>query len=422
MPPSASSTCSASSSSHAQDEDAASQDSSGSEELRASSADVDAFAHRVHLCLSGRKTLTAKRLRSAVRAICALKNMAEHGGFSSQALQNLLFAGVAVLRTIYLAKDDALPGLRTTLVLLFALQLLGRAGDAGDENAVRNASVDTPVLKSWNECSLWKKLRSARDEHDDDEPVAAPEDVLRTCLASSAASMDTAERLALHFFEAARVQLVYSTLDDDSDAQVSKHKRQRLGYEKTYTSGVSLAASSALEPSTRAARLAAVVDAAGSEAGQIAHRDLLLSFLLPPRVLGVRRALALGRAENEIARTQFSDSVQIAHEAAMAGASWEWENGTELSRLCALLAGAAMLLGERGGGADAIRRKDAFGSRCFLPFLATPPPPADSMCVCLVPHLDEWIVFSLGKRGALTLHFRGVGLRAAEDAVLVACR
>lgn len=66
----------------------------------------------------------------------------------------------------------------------------------------------------------------------------------------------------------------------------------------------------------RAKRLLSIAQAGESEAGQSILRDLLLSFLLPARIIGVRRTLLMSRAASTAAGIDYADAVNTAHSVA----------------------------------------------------------------------------------------------------------
>ena len=141
------------------------------------------------------------------------------------------------------------------------------------------------------------------------------------------------------------------------------------------------------------------MQAAESEAGQNILRDFVLSFLLPPAMVGVRRGLLMSRAASTNAGIDHPLAVQRAHDVAMAGAEYIWENSTdELERMCCLLAGVGILTTK--GGDDPIRKLDAFGGRVSLPFLETTAPTGSSMRLMLVPDARRWILYRIDARGS----------------------
>ena len=146
-------------------------------------------------------------------------------------------------------------------------------------------------------------------------------------------------------------------------------------------------------------RLLAIAQAGESEAGQSVLRDLLLSFLLPARIIGVRRHLLMSRAASTAAGVDYASEVNQAHSVAMAGCEFIWERGAdELERACALLAGAAVLTTR--GGQDPIRKQDAFLGRVSLPFFETTPPNPGVKRLALIPDQQRWVLYKIGKNNA----------------------
>ena len=154
-----------------------------------------------------------------------------------------------------------------------------------------------------------------------------------------------------------------------------------------------------LDEEGRRTKLRAIAQAAESEAGQSVARSLMLSFLLPPSVVGTRRSLLLSRQANTQAMLDHPDEVERAHNTAMAGTEWVFDKGSDdLERAVSLLAGIAMLT--TAGSEEGVRKGSACDGRLQLPFFETPPPAAASaLRLALVPHLRRWVLYRLGKRG-----------------------
>ena len=165
-------------------------------------------------------------------------------------------------------------------------------------------------------------------------------------------------------------------------------------------------------------QLAMVADQGESELGQMFLRDLVLSFTLPRRVIGTRRAPLLSREQNAVATQHHSDVVANAHDVAMRGAQWCWHNDrNDLNRMCALLAGLCVVMA--GPNAASLRTDDAFAGRVMLPFLVTPPPASKGPCLALIEHTHEWIVYSLDASGVPTVQLRHYGFDGLKHAVHV---
>jgi hypothetical protein len=123
-------------------------------------------------------------------------------------------------------------------------------------------------------------------------------------------------------------------------------------------------------------------------------RDMILSFLLPSSVVGVRRTLLLPRAVSAKATVEYTDIVQFAHETAMEGLEWTWEHSDDPLKLtCALLTAVACLTTREGE--DPIRKADAFGGIVSLPFLNVASPPENKMRVSLLTESKRWVLFKM---------------------------
>lgn len=148
----------------------------------------------------------------------------------------------------------------------------------------------------------------------------------------------------------------------------------------------------------REKRLLAIVQAAESEAGQSILRDMVLSFLLPSSVVGVRRGLLLSRAASTHAGIDHPTVVGRGHDTAMAGAEFIWTNGDdELERMCCLLSGLAILTTK--GGSDPIRKLEAFNGRVSLPFLETTGLGQLGPRLVLFPEARRWVLYRLDSKG-----------------------
>lgn len=146
---------------------------------------------------------------------------------------------------------------------------------------------------------------------------------------------------------------------------------------------------------------------------------MILSFTLPPGVVGVRRVPLLGREANRIATEQHTAMLGAAHECAMRGAEWTWkEDEEEIHKTCALLAGLCIQMAGRGGTADSIRKADAFHGRVQLPFLETDPPPAGVARIGFVPHRNEWVVYRVNRNGQPTVQLKHRGFEGLCMAAL----
>ncbi len=82
----------------------------------------------------------------------------------------------------------------------------------------------------------------------------------------------------------------------------------------------------------------------------------------------------------------------------MAGAEVIWTNNEdELERMCCLLSGLAILTTK--GGADPIRKLEAFNGRVSLPFLETTGVGQTGSRLVLFPESRRWVLYRLDARG-----------------------
>jgi len=144
--------------------------------------------------------------------------------------------------------------------------------------------------------------------------------------------------------------------------------------------------------------LIGIAAAAESEAGQSVLRDLIVSFLLPRKLIGVRRTLLMSRETSSKASKDYPWVASLGHEVAMSGTEWCFANSkSELKKSCALLAGIAMLT--TIGTDDFIRKAEAFNGIVQLPFLETVPPASNRQRIALVPTTRSWILYTISNNG-----------------------
>lgn len=164
--------------------------------------------------------------------------------------------------------------------------------------------------------------------------------------------------------------------------------------------------------------LASVVSAAESDSGQSVLRDMVISFLLPRKVVGKRRTLLLSREVSARASKEFPWIASLAHEVAMQGAEHVFEHSkSELKRVCALLSGIAMLT--TTGTDDTIRKATAFNGLVQLPFLETLPPTKRSQTrLALVPTTRSWTLYTLSSTGRPVVEMSQRGFEGLVMAVV----
>lgn len=165
-------------------------------------------------------------------------------------------------------------------------------------------------------------------------------------------------------------------------------------------------------------RLQATIDAGSSELGASALKDLLLSFILPRRVIGCRKSILIDRNTAKIATEQYPLAVARAHETAQSTAAALWarsdeEDACDLDTNCALLAGIAMLLCTTAHDA---RRGTAFGGRISLPFLR---PAAPQSGPRIVLSDEEWTCYVIQSGGSIEVLYRGGKSEGLKRCILI---
>ncbi len=358
---------------------------------------VDDTIVAIHAAIGHANELSVSQHGSVVRKLARVRSaMTEGGDMPSQRGQMLLMCtGIAVQRRILLmvgedANENSTDLYRTTLLLLFVLvALCGQSGDViAAEALVERAAT----------ASLWNHLREAGTFPSSGEVASAT-----LALAVDALPTASAEEigdLSNRFFRS-------------SAAAMTEDRLKALGD----GSFLSLSSSRFVgSVSDRSDRLETLVSAAESESGQSVIRDLMLSFLLPARVIGTRRTLLLTREAAAEATVEYAEDVQRAHETAMAGANLVWNEESdaddwELRKISSLLAGIACATTR--GGEDPIRKAVAFAGRVQLPFLETPLPSQGKRLV-LVPGSGSWILLKIERSGNPTVLTSAEGLEGLK--------
>ena len=164
-------------------------------------------------------------------------------------------------------------------------------------------------------------------------------------------------------------------------------------------------------------RLLNIADCGESEAGQQVLRDLILSFKLPRWVVGVRRTSLLTRASNKITTTQYPDTLNGAHDAALRGSKWSFEKDLDpVHKMAALLAGICIVMCV---DAHSIRKDDMYYGRVSLPFLETAPPKPGVERLTLIEHTNEWVVYSVDANGRPAVQLRQQGYDGLCQAIIL---
>lgn len=342
----------------------------------------------------------------------------------------LTCCGVALVRRIFseVESRDTTTHLRTTLTLLFAILLIGTVEEDDNEREGQASALDMEmetettedddekakanlVLKRWREQSLSDVMYRTSETLLSDSleraafpdsftpsnlsglttvEVCTPGEVCQALLLvakhrGSATTLEDMTAFAIDFFRGSAMAMSVSLLDECSSSSGNDFL--------TLSSAAFLANAN----NGRDARLQGLVDGAESETGQAIFRDMILSFTLPRHVVGVRRTCLLTRESNATATKEHPELLNAAHEAALRGAAYVWENDSnELYRLSAILSGIAMLL--LRGGQNELRRADAFEGLLNVPFLETKTPPPGTRRLVLLEATNEWVVFEVDSK------------------------
>ena len=421
------------------------------------SKDPLTLVHKIHRRLVLDAELSFSRHTEACEHLVALRqSIQDDGALPKKAREHLLCTGISVWRRAFLGKHNDVQTelLRRTCTLVFVVLCMS---EAASPSTSESSSTPTHLLTSAGEKSLWSLLQpiveiatsktitneaeartanpeipedalirlvepstdgapednsdlneEAEAEEDDDDRVSKRRRVTWSEVIDDAnlPRMGDLARITMQKAVAfMRTDAVVSTLDQmgaDFFRYTSLHICERMlmprGEEDVVT--LSSAPSLRLTQAQRDERLAVIVSNAESEAGQMLSRDLLLSMWLPANVIKTRRTLVLSRQASTFAGAEYPEITQRAHEVAMQGAEWCWENSNyECERMGMLLAGLAIMTTRTSGDdPDAIRKKDAFGGRVQLPFLETAPP-ASGLRLVLISHAKRWILYRLTSHG-----------------------
>ena len=353
------------------------------------------------------------------RTLCKLRDaiVTNSEPVSAKAAKALLCCGIAMYRRHAVGGEQAdeegedheetMALIRQSAVLIFVLlaTVEARGGGGADPETVRevveraNAATLAGVLEP--RASRKRKAREEEEEAREEEEKAPGEEEEEEeapppppAATSGELTMSVLRHVAHMLRSSASTE--HDRLADLFFRTSAACMAQNLLLAHGASDFVSLKAT-ADHPVPREKRLLGIAQAGESEAGQSVLRDLLLSFLLPTGIVGVRRNLLLSRAASTAAGVDHADAVNSAHSCAMAGCEFIWQHGTDpLERACALLAGAAVLITK--GGEDPIRKQDAFVGRVSLPFFETKPPASGVKRLALLTDQKRWVLYTVDKK------------------------
>lgn len=375
-------------------------------------------------------TLSVAEHRSAVSMMLKARDLLVRGTSMSQNSRTcIVCCGVAVMRRIYadVESDENTRLLKTTMTLLFTLLVISEGNssesdidccemeqegegegeemdtDGEKKPIVQKLREDEQLLASWMTSSLSDiVVRSETHASSWDQLLRSESTVSRAALregryVKQEGAIQSLARLANVFFRCSAAAMVASMV---TTASATGHGGD--SFLTLDTLGVMNDMNN-----LHGEKLASIVDAAESEAGQSVLRDFILSFKLPQEVVGMRRVLMLSREANAQATKNYTEVLNSAHEAAMRGANWSWENDPDpVHKMSALLAGFAIILAKTP---DAIRKGDAFMGRVVLPFIECAPPAPGTSRLGLIPSTGEWTVFTVSDSGKVRVQCSASG-------------
>lgn len=361
--------------------------------------------------------------KAAGEAMAVLKEQLLDGQILDEASKMCLTcAGIAIGKRI--ASEIEMPSateqLRTTMALLFVLVVLASGEAPVPSGAAAGSSSDhmevddeiKSLLHVWNSHSiadlLYATSTSATSSWTDDlvEPGALCRATLSEAM-TKGADMDITDISILGgtFFRSSASAMATALFNSCSPPGDDFLTLGTVGFLSKANDN-------------KSEKLSAIADIAESEAGQSVLRDIILSFTLPRHVVGVRRTCLLTREANAKATAEYSEILNVAHEAAMRGAQWCWnEDENEVHKMGALLAGCAVLLAR---GQQSIRKDDAFEGRVDFSFLETRPPASGVPRMALLEATAEWVVYSTdAKSGKPIVQLRAEGFEGLCQAALL---
>ena len=340
--------------------------------------------------------------KRAVGKLCVLKTRLEASDdLGKDVAQVLVSAGAMINRAVTFAtNDDDASDLAITLSLIFGLVVLCRtcppARSEEDLDGLKKTIADYDAFT----------LACDRSDYVPHHVAAGamlrlwstPDGVEPTAIARHAAQRFFRATSAAMF-----LQKILEAADDDDDDDDSMFCSLSVG-----------AVLEEANPELKEKKLQSIVDGADSEVGQQVLRDLILSFLLPRELLGARKTLLLPREASKRAGVEHGLLLSQAHDAAMRGAPWSFsDDENEIHKICALLAGLAMLQLAKLKEAD-VRLATPFSGLLQIGFLELLPC-SEKKRLVYDEELDLWRVYS---QNPLTIHARGAGLNGLKACML----
>ena len=409
---------------------------------------IASLSKKIHAKLACDGELAVKAHSLAVANMRELKRLVEASNDrtgAQEACMLLLFSGISCWRRIVTHSDpssEELADLKVTTALLFVLQLLltpRRSDVEFDEIEPAAHETDVPTVTSSPCEALLRRadkvvLSSYTSEtgHENDSADA----ICRAAIAlghflidagdktftfdktvkPTTVTLDDITKLSSTFFRSSAVILQTQSLH----GQI--HRPKRKADDMLSDDFLTLDAASLInDAGADGERLEAIAALGESEVGQQVFKDIIISFLLPNAVLGVRKTHLLPREVSEIATSTYPEEVGLAHENAMNGAEWSYTDATDpIVRAAALLSGVAVLYAGKMS-ADEIKRSPAFQGRLMIHFLEVPLSKTGEPLIAYSHQTDEWVCFTLSK-GRTRILLRQKGFQGLGSAVLLATK
>ena len=340
--------------------------------------------------------------KRAVAKLCRLKLRLEASDdLSKDVAQVLVSAGAIVNRAVTFAtNEDDRSDLGITLSLLFGLVILCKTcPPARDQEELEGLKETLAVYDAF--CIAGDR------ENYVPHHVAAGALLRQWSTPDGVAPTAIARHAAQRFFRSTSAAMFLSKIleaaDDDEEEDDAMFCSLSVG-----------AMLEEANPEMKEKRLQGIVDGADSEVGQQVLRDLILSFLLPRELLGTRKTLLLTREASKRAGVEHGMLLSQAHDAAMRGAPYSYsDDENDVHKICALLAGLAMLQLAKAKNAD-VRIVTPFDGLVQIGFLELTPC-AHKKRLVYDEEVDTWRVYS---QSPLTVHARGVGLDGLRACIL----
>tara|TARA_B110000046_G_C12966680_1_gene387073 strand:- start:106 stop:1374 length:1269 start_codon:yes stop_codon:yes gene_type:complete len=376
---------------------------------RSESAEFEKLCLKIHRKIGcpTTDTVAVAHHGSATRSMLKARDLLVKGGLKVSQLSrtSLLCTGVACMRRVNSNVETTENGelFKTTTLLIFTLLVLGECGDAAEDEKYENITEQTErddeqIIYAWKESTLASYAfpeshvcNSAWSSTLYSDSVVSRAALREAKYCSGTNAMFNMQTLSEIFFRCSGAAIMQSVL---TKAETGPHGI--LGDTSFLTLDSVAMCNEANDMQSE--KLASLVSAAESEAGQAVLRDIILSFKLPLSVVGSRRTLLLPREANHIATKTYTNTLNAAHDAAMRGAEWSWKTDTDpIHKVSAVLAGLAVIISKTP---DSVRKGDAFGRLVNLPFIETLPPPNGVVRLALIPATRAWVVYKIDSDGS----------------------